>query len=275
MGTAASGMQGHVRGWDVGAAVDMYAEGAHDDRAVIYATGGSSANVARECFGSLRNVDGTLVLTPSAWLIEQVANHAKEQKRVSAYTRRARRKLETSTEEVVGYRGHKLGNWDVYKPSDGTEGKTSSNACGTCGMSVHVDVSPGPNGIDISGPAVALDCPKTRQDRLTYCEAQYMDGVPDEQTGDVNGPVGHVYRVHRYIVVTDEQGFKDLTEHYSEDDAKRSFAEYEDKLAKLDREIKCPRCSEPVWDMPHGHKLAKCWGCGLAFDTMDDDETEA
>lgn len=31
----------------------------------------------------------------------------------------------------------------------------------------------------------------------------------------------------------------------------------------------CPKCGKLVWDGPFGHKLAKCWGCGTAFDTMD------
>jgi hypothetical protein len=35
--------------------------------------------------------------------------------------------------------------------------------------------------------------------------------------------------------------------------------------------LHCPRCCEEVWDGPRGHKLAKCWSCGLAFDTMGDD----
>ena len=37
----------------------------------------------------------------------------------------------------------------------------------------------------------------------------------------------------------------------------------------------CPQCGEPIWDMPYASKLAKCWGCGLAFDTMSDDEEAA
>lgn len=44
-------------------------------------------------------------------------------------------------------------------------------------------------------------------------------------------------------------------------------------------ELLCPDCGEPVWDLPQGHKLAKCWnvaghssGTTLAFDTMTDDE---
>lgn len=45
--------------------------------------------------------------------------------------------------------------------------------------------------------------------------------------------------------------------------------------------LTCPECGEDVWDLPYGHKLAKCWnteghadGGTLAFDTMSDDEDE-
>jgi hypothetical protein len=43
----------------------------------------------------------------------------------------------------------------------------------------------------------------------------------------------------------------------------------------------CPECGEPVWDMPKGYKLARCWngaghasGSNLAFSTMDDEYEE-
>jgi hypothetical protein len=45
--------------------------------------------------------------------------------------------------------------------------------------------------------------------------------------------------------------------------------------------LRCPHCKEPIWDVPRGHKLAKCWnseghehGAPLAFDTMPDDDEE-
>jgi hypothetical protein len=36
----------------------------------------------------------------------------------------------------------------------------------------------------------------------------------------------------------------------------------------------CPKCCQPVWDLPFGSKLAKCWGCGTAFETMTDDDDD-
>lgn len=38
--------------------------------------------------------------------------------------------------------------------------------------------------------------------------------------------------------------------------------------------LKCPHCGKEIWDLPFGSKLAKCWGCGLAFDTMDDEDDD-
>jgi len=80
MGTAYSGFHAWVRGWHVGAAVDMYPED-DGDRAVVYASTGSAGIERAECIGSLRNVDGELVLTPTAWTIAQVKAHEKAAKR--------------------------------------------------------------------------------------------------------------------------------------------------------------------------------------------------
>lgn len=41
--------------------------------------------------------------------------------------------------------------------------------------------------------------------------------------------------------------------------------------------LQCPECHGDIWDVPHGHKLAKCWnseahesGAPIAFDTLPD-----
>lgn len=91
LGTASSGMHGHVRGWHVGAAVDMYAEG-DNDRAAVYATAGS-AGYSREAIGSIRNVDGMLELTPSPWLLAQVDAYRRKQRNEARRERRAAAKL--------------------------------------------------------------------------------------------------------------------------------------------------------------------------------------
>lgn len=45
--------------------------------------------------------------------------------------------------------------------------------------------------------------------------------------------------------------------------------------------LKCPECGEPVWDLPKGHKLAKCWNYGghksghsLAFDLEEYEDAD-
>lgn len=43
-------------------------------------------------------------------------------------------------------------------------------------------------------------------DVLDACEAFYMNGCADEVIGDVD-TIGHFYRVDRFIVATDSQGF--------------------------------------------------------------------
>ena len=43
-------------------------------------------------------------------------------------------------------------------------------------------------------------------DVLDACEAFYMNGLTDEQVGDVE-TTGHFYRVDRFVVETDSLGF--------------------------------------------------------------------
>lgn len=30
----------------------------------------------------------------------------------------------------------------------------------------------------------------------------------------------------------------------------------------------CPKCKSEIWDVAKGHKLNKCWSCGLSFDSV-------
>lgn len=54
---------------------------------------------------------------------------------------------------------------------------------------------------------------------------------------------------------------------------------YETEGDTVKRTMVCPECREPIWDVPRGHKLARCWnaeghahGSDLAFDTVDRDD---
>lgn len=58
---------------------------------------------------------------------------------------------------------------------------------------------------------------------LDACEAFYMNGFPDEVDGDVESSLGHFYRCHRWIVVTDNQGFKDVQTFDTEAEAEIDF----------------------------------------------------
>jgi hypothetical protein len=59
---------------------------------------------------------------------------------------------------------------------------------------------------------------------LEALEAFYGHGFADEFSGDVDSPEGFFYRVHRWIVDVDTQGWKSITGHDSEDQAKADFA---------------------------------------------------
>lgn len=61
-------------------------------------------------------------------------------------------RLKTEAKSSATWRGHNLTRFE-------TLGNTTANAvCKKCGMETFVDAKPAPNGIDISGQAVALNC---------------------------------------------------------------------------------------------------------------------
>lgn len=67
------------------------------------------------------------------------------------------RSLAREARTTAARRGHSL------KPFRFTEHGnkiTATTTCGKCGMQVDLDTYPAPNGIDISGEAVALNCEK-------------------------------------------------------------------------------------------------------------------
>jgi hypothetical protein len=66
---------------------------------------------------------------------------------------------------------------------------------------------------------------------LTACEAFYMNGTPDEMSGEVDSVTGHFYRVDRWIVRTDSQGFKELFTFDTDDDAMVEFQQMEQRYA--------------------------------------------
>lgn len=69
---------------------------------------------------------------------------------------------------------------------------------------------------------------------LEALEAFYMSGSADEVSGNVEAPTGHFYRVDRWIVTTDSQGFKSVTEHDTEITATYGFDVLESAYAEWD-----------------------------------------
>jgi hypothetical protein len=58
---------------------------------------------------------------------------------------------------------------------------------------------------------------------LDACEAFYLNGCADEMAGDVDAG-GHYYRVDRWIVRTDSQGFHYLDPYPTVEQAERAFS---------------------------------------------------
>ena len=62
-------------------------------------------------------------------------------------------------------------------------------------------------------------------------EAFYLHGCDDEHDGE-SDTFGHFYRVDRWIVWTDSQGFKRVETYDTEDVAHRTFVGYSDEFAR-------------------------------------------
>lgn len=50
-----------------------------------------------------------------------------------------------------------------------------------------------------------------------------MNGSSDDESGDVESPTGYFYRVHRWIVTTNSQGFDDIETYDNEAEAIEAF----------------------------------------------------
>lgn len=58
---------------------------------------------------------------------------------------------------------------------------------------------------------------------LAACEEWYHNGFAEEVSGDVDAPTGHFYRVNRWIVLTDSQGFQDVFPFDTTEEAEKAF----------------------------------------------------
>lgn len=61
IGTASSGISGHIRGWNVGAQVDCRVDGDDNDVVEVYATGGSNNGHHQQILARIM-ADGTIMV---------------------------------------------------------------------------------------------------------------------------------------------------------------------------------------------------------------------
>lgn len=73
---------------------------------------------------------------------------------------------------------------------------------------------------------VNRDFDDSAMDVLHACETCAMNGGHDDISGDVE-TFYHFYRVHRWIVTTDNQGFKELETYDTEREAKDAFQSHD------------------------------------------------
>ena len=80
--------------------------------------------------------------------------------------------LRREAENAAFYRYHDLGAW--HSGSEWRPYEVESAECKRCGAYVQIDVRPPPNGIDVGGTAVAVNCeesPRYRKLLLTLRKA--------------------------------------------------------------------------------------------------------
>ncbi len=70
------------------------------------------------------------------------------------------------------------------------------------------------------------------RDVLEACEVYYMNGCYDDLSGDSEAPTGHFYRIHRWIVTTNSQGFRFLDTFDNEDEASKAFKQRDDEYSE-------------------------------------------
>jgi hypothetical protein len=68
--------------------------------------------------------------------------------------------------------------------------------------------------------------------RLAELENLFMNGFADDETGDVDSPTGHVYRVGRWLVHTDSSGFHTVFPYTAEADATEAFARIDTEFSE-------------------------------------------
>lgn len=68
--------------------------------------------------------------------------------------------LKESAEQLAKERKHTLKAWDTNLPFDDKKGERviSKTSCERCGKEVAIDTNPSPNGIDVFGEVLALNC---------------------------------------------------------------------------------------------------------------------
>jgi len=77
---------------------------------------------------------------------------------------------------------------------------------------------------------------KTIETVLEACEANYLNGIYDDVSGDVEAPCGHFYIIERWIVVTDSQGFTNLHWFDNREEAEKAFEKLDEAYAEWDNE---------------------------------------
>lgn len=65
--------------------------------------------------------------------------------------------LKENAEEACESKDHEMGEWEDWAENS-EKRMMASSTCTICGKGVYVDTKPDPNGIDIGGEAVALNC---------------------------------------------------------------------------------------------------------------------
>lgn len=79
---------------------------------------------------------------------------------------------------------------------------------------------------------LGYDCEPT----LRACECIHAHGGVDAESGTVDASTGFFYRIDRWMVVVDQQGFLHLLTYETEDECRRAFNALDDEYSDWDNE---------------------------------------
>ena len=130
------------------------------------------------------------------------------------------------------------------EPTGTQYGRTVDDALSLAAQAIAAarDAAEPTNPETIKTVADLIEPESAPHDLKSALETHYGHGFADDQAGDVNEAPAHVYRVDRWLVWTDSQGFSDVDEYGTDGAAAEQLESFAGTIAGDDEE---PEPAEP------------------------------